>query len=157
MIWGAATETGGWPSLEKHWVRWEENTEVIRGTEYRMVMRPFPPSCGVQQSEALLLSLFKSPVGRPVKGGHLPAIDFPSLMQRFWRSMQHEGICVLIKAVGSADQCRPRPQLGLADDRLAYRGVRLVRPSLRHLKHFASLMAQDWTQTQTWESQVIWC
>lgn len=37
------TETGVWLSLEKLWVRSEENTEVIRGTAYRMVMRPFLP------------------------------------------------------------------------------------------------------------------
>lgn len=48
-----------------------------------------------------------------VEAGHLAAIDSPlppsSLMQWFWRSMQHEGICVLIKAVCSADRYRPRP------------------------------------------------
>lgn len=98
-----------WPSLEKLWVRWMEATGVIRATEHRMVMRPFPSAAGSdrQKPSGCLYSSLPWPGQR--SGGHLAAIDFPSPMQRFWRSMQHEGICVLIKAVCSADQCGLKP------------------------------------------------
>lgn len=108
-MWKDGAQRALWPSLEKLWVRWMEATGVIRATEHRMVMRPFPSAAGSdrQKPSGCLYSSLPGPGQR--RGGHLAAIDFPSPMQRFWRSMQHEGICVLIKAVCSADQCRLKP------------------------------------------------
>ena len=121
-------KAGVWPSLEKLRVRWEENTEVIKATGYRMVMRPFPRR-RVWLSEALRLFLSRVSKGRPAEAGRSAAIDFPSAMHRFWRSMKHESICVLINAVCSADQCRlnvPAPKLGSAHNTRAWRGIRPV-------------------------------
>ncbi len=83
------------------------------------------------------------------RGGVRPTLISSLQCTGFWRSMQHEGICVLIKAVCSEDRCRPNPQFGLADNKAARRGFRPAKTHFKLLQSFNSLIRHQKTLHQS--------
>lgn len=95
------------------WNRWMtfpwETPSQVRGKHWGNYRLRIENSNEDPPSLPALIQVYCDASGGSASGPIDSPLPPPSLIQWLWRSMQHEGICVLIKAVCSADRYRPRP------------------------------------------------